>query len=216
MTKKRRMKDYTGIAYGRLTAVRAVEIDMTAENNHKWEFVCDCGTIKIAGIKLVRSGHTRSCGCLAREITSDRNRVHGLSRTRRTEYRSWKDMRARCNNPNNADYRNYGGRGISICQAWDDFRVFFSDMGSRPPGMTLDRIDVNGMYCKSNCRWATPSEQANNKRNNVRVTFNGKQQNLTELCREFGIDRKKVEYRIKIGMSVQDALSERDYRVANA
>ncbi len=122
-------------------------------------------------------------------------------------------MRARCNNPNNDDYKGYGGRGIQVCERWDSFADFFADMGERPVGTSLDRIDVNGDYEPDNCRWADASTQANNKRSNRIIEFNGETKTLQQWCREFDIDRKKVSYRIAQGYTLEQAFSSGDFRL---
>lgn len=211
MTKRGALKDQTGRKFGRLTAVELVSVD-EKWGDHKWRFICDCGNEKVAGIKQVRSGHTSSCGCLFSEMMDERNRTHGLSHHKAT-YRSWKDMRARCTNPHDSDYAGYGGRGISVCARWDDFAAFFEDMGARPTGMTLDRINVHGDYSPSNCRWATDETQANNKRSNRFIEFNGETKTLAQWCRVFSLDHSKVRYRLSRGWPLAKAFGQEDYRI---
>jgi len=201
--------DWAGSKRGRLTAISIV-----GRENGKtlWRFQCDCGNIVSAAIAAVRSGGTQSCGCLAREVVVARNSTHGLSRLRPTEYRSWKDMRARCGNPRNDDYADYGGRGIRVCAAWDDFAAFYADMGGRPTGATIDRIDVNGNYEPGNCRWANATEQANNKRSNHIIQFQGQSRTLAQWCAIFGIEPSKVRYRLKQGWPIDQAFSSQDFR----
>jgi len=135
-----------------------------------------------------------------------RNRKHGLYRT--PSYRSWQKMRARCLNTNHKHYSNYGGRGITICERWNDFRNFFADMGERPEGMTLERIDNSKGYSPENCRWATRKEQQNNMRRNRILQLNGKSMNLTQWAEYLGIKRKTLEKRLNIfGWSVERALT---------
>lgn len=205
--RNRAIHDRTGEKFGRLTAVRLIE--RRGSRNHLWEWSCECGGMAVIGISGVVKGSSRSCGCLRREMLSARNEKHGMSKLHKREYRTWKDMRSRCNNPNNQDFNDYGGRGISVCERWDDFSAFLSDMGLRPEGMTIDRIDVNGDYEPLNCRWATQKTQANNKRNN-RVLDNGK--TLAQNCEELGISHSKVQYRLLAGYSNDDALSDKDFR----
>lgn len=210
--RNRPLKDYAGQRWGRLTALALVERDPSTQNNHLWRFACDCGQLAAIRIKSVRSGHTASCGCLQREALTKRNTTHGLSRSHPREYRSWKDMRSRCHTPTDSDYPDYGGRGITICERWASFEAFLADMGPRPPGHTLDRIEVNEGYRPGNCRWATPTTQANNKRTNAVYEMDGRRQTLTEWCREFGIDRTKVSYRLARGMTLACALKPGDLR----
>ena len=151
-----------------------------------------------------------------REILVARNQTHGLSRLHKQTYQCWKDMRQRCNNPNNTDYKNYGARGIVVCSRWDDFSAFFADMGPRPDGMTLDRINTNGPYYPENCRWATPETQANNKRTNNRITINGETKTLEQWARASGLGNSRVRYRLRVGYSPVEALTLEDMRVGNS
>lgn len=209
--RNRPVKDYTGQRWGRLVAL-SLEAREPKWNDHRWRFRCDCGAETVAGIKQVKQGHTTSCGCAFRDLLAERNTKHGLSRSNPREYRSWKDMRGRCNNPNDSDFADYGGRGIRVCERWDDFAAFLSDLGPRPDGHTLDRIDVDGNYEPGNCRWADAGQQANNKRSNVVLEMDGRTQTLTAWCREFGIDRTKVRYRLSRGMTLKEALQPGDLR----
>ena len=210
--RNRPLKDYAGQRWGRLTAVALIARDTSSENNHVWRFSCDCGGVKDAKIKLVRSGRTTSCGCVARETLAARNTSHGMTKTHSAEYRSWKDMRSRCNNSGDSDYADYGGRGITITPRWDDFETFAADMGRRPRGCTLDRIDVNGGYSPGNCRWADATVQANNKRSNRVIEHDGRAQTLQQWCREFGVEISKVRYRLSRGLPLPDALKPGDLR----
>lgn len=125
----------------------------------KWLCLCDCGNETVVQGGNLRSGNTKSCGCLGKN-NIDRT-THGMARSR--TYESWHKMKQRCTNPRVLGYKNWGGRGIKFCKRWIRFENFYTDMGERPVGKSLDRIDNNGNYNSVNCKWSTPKEQNNNK-----------------------------------------------------
>lgn len=156
--------DLTGKRFGRLLVAERSE---NRNGKVSWKCFCDCSNIKIVTSNMLVSRHTRSCGCLHREELSKRTKTHGhtANNTTTPEFRSWFSMIRRCTKENDHAYPRYGGRGIKICDRWLSFSEFLKDMGERPSkDHSLDRIDVNGNYEPSNCRWATNVEQARNKR----------------------------------------------------
>jgi hypothetical protein len=160
--------DLAGQSFGRLTAISR------APNNRRgramWFCSCSCGNTTAVNASDLRYGNTKSCGCIKLQRSKENfslgppaKRSHGFSGT--PPYKRYTQMIARCHNPNHSRYNDYGGRGITVCDRWrQSFANFIADMGLPPPGLSLDRIDNDGPYCKDNCRWATPSQQMLNRR----------------------------------------------------
>ena len=201
-----RAVDITGQTFHYLTAIKPVG---SSKSGVVWECRCKCGKTTKTTAKNLRSGNTKSCGCLNSERVIARNKAgatHGMTGT--PTFISWDSMIQRCTNPEHKSFDNYGGAGITVCPAWlNDFSSFLKDMGERPAGKTLDRIDAKGNYEPDNCRWASSQEQANNRRNNITLTVGGITDTLANWSRKTGIGQKTIMYRIKNGWSDEQALS---------
>ncbi len=188
----RPLKDITNKKFGRLTAIK---FDCMAGGYHaKWLCRCICGNNTVVFLSSLRTGHTKSCGCLQRERTSKASITHGMSRS--PIYFIWKSMRQRCLNPHDKYYKDYGGRGIKVCERWSKFDNFLKDMGPRPEGKQLDRINNDGDYKPSNCRWATTKQQANNQRNCRQIKYKSRKITILELSEELGISYRALHRRI--------------------
>ncbi len=193
--------DLTGQRFGRLVVIERAENDKSG--NVRWVCRCDCGkTITTNGWSL-RNGATKSCGCLRRTAVT----THGLSHTRL--YCIWTSMKNRCYDPNMRFYKDYGGRGIVVCDEWrKNFIAFYNwamSHGYRED-LTLDRIDNDGPYSPENCRWATRKEQANNRRGGTKVTLHGQTRSILEWCGFFKIEYHVVRMRINSGWPIERAL----------
>ena len=163
------------------------KITVVEDSQNYYKCICKCGKEKDVAVGHILNGSSKSCGCAKKEKfgSLSKNKNHSL-------YTTWLNMRDRCNNENNKSYKNYGGRGISVCSRWDDFRLFVEDMGDRPDGATLDRIDSNGNYEPSNCRWATMSEQAVNRRTTVWIERGGQVLHLSEWARKYSVTNHTI------------------------
>ena len=189
--------DISGQVFSRLTVIeRASERD-------KWICKCECGTKKaIFKGNLVR-GKARSCGCLHSEELSAANKTHGMSASK--TYAVWMHMKGRCENPNNNEYKNYGARGIKVCERWGSFDNFLADMGERPFGLSIERKDNDAGYNPDNCKWATSTEQTRNRRNNVKLTVGEETMVISDWARRLGTTGSVISSRIKNGWSLADA-----------
>jgi hypothetical protein len=170
----------------------------------RYECRCDCGkTMTVFSSNLTR-GHSQSCGCLCLEHNKKQD---GLCALYGREYRTWTCMIRRCENPDDANYHRYGGRGINVCRRWHDFKLFLKDMKPKPtPQMTIERIDNNGNYEPSNCRWATHAEQNRNQITTRILEFNGERLCVTDWGIKFGISKAVIFSRLKRGWTTSKAL----------
>lgn len=180
----------------------------TPKGNHvRWNCICDCGKVMVVLGGNLKNGHTNSCGCYRDERRSESHTKHGLSGT--AEFVIWAGMRQRCNNPENTAYKRYGGRGIKVCRRWDKFENFLSDMGKRPsPELSIDRINNNKGYSKSNCRWGTDEEQRRNKSNNRWIEADGKKMILADWAKYFGMYTQNL-YRDLKKWSIEEIILRR-------
>lgn len=169
-------------------------------------FRCVCGGTGKAPMSRITGGGVRSCGCLKSEVTKSRNLRHGMSAS--PEYRVWVGILTRCLNPNSSSYRRYGGAGITVSEAWRSFEVFFSDMGPRPsPKHSVERRNLNLGYEKLNCVWATPVEQARNKRGSLLVEIGGRSISFAQAAEEAEIPYSCAYYRLQAGWDVERIFS---------
>lgn len=194
-------RDITGQKFERLTVVRR---NGYLAKRIAWDCVCDCGgRTRTVGHRLIQGG-VKSCGCLQDESRTK----HG--RYRETIYRIWEGMKSRCYNKKSTSYKNYGGRGITVCDKWkDDFESFVNDVGEMPTKKHwIERIKNNEGYYPGNCKWATPKEQLNNTRSNRMLTFNGTSRTLQQWSEFLNINRVTIISRIDYyGWSVEKALT---------
>lgn len=189
-----KLVDLTGKQFGRLTVLGQRKPGVGRQ--WRWLCQCDCGKIIWVIGQAIRTGHTKSCGCLRRESNSASKTIHGLSRTK--FYRTWKNIIARCYNPKCPAFCWYGGRGIHVCDRWRcSVENFAADMGIPPgPQYTVDRIDNDGDYCPENCHWATQKQQSRNTRRSRVITFNGATRTFSEWAETTGIHPRTIKNRI--------------------
>lgn len=206
--------DYIGRKFNRLTILKEVEPSVYGKVKTRNVLCrCDCGVEKIIDFSSILHGRSSSCGCYGRQWSKEHATKHGLgmisTRVKRPEYTTWLRMKSRCNNPNNPDYKHYGGRGISISPEWlTSFENFINDMGWKPfKGASIERIDVNGNYCKENCKWVSMRDQHINTRRTIRVDYDGKLYCLTELCKKLNISYDMIRHRmIDLKLSFEESL----------
>lgn len=199
-----RFKNLTGLRFGRLT----VETFAGRLSKHSsWHCRCDCGMKTVVTCGDLTTGHTSSCGCLRRDVTRARVWKHGNTGT--AVYGVWLGILQRCEDRNCRSFPRYGGRGITVCERWHDFKNFLSDVGQRPRNKSIERIDNSKGYEPGNCRWATMKEQCRNRRSNHVLTWNGRTMCIAAWAEEIGIKPLTVLHRIRSGWSVERALTVR-------
>jgi hypothetical protein len=213
--------DHTGQRFGRLLVLGKSSMRLSGRDT-AWDCACDCGTNKTVRGYLLRTGQTKSCGCIGRERIGALRRTHGLRGT--AEYRTWAMMRVRCHNERNPAYKWYGGRGIRICDRWSSFESFLADMGPRPSlKHSLDRIDSDGDYEPGNCRWADTKTQGRNRRG-IKLSMRKAEEirslhangvSCFELASRFGVDLSNIHYVLKHRSWSDNQMLEREQQDRN-
>lgn len=204
------IKDITTQVFGRLTA-----LGIAGRSNGGqvlWNCLCSCGKERVVNGENLRNGHTRSCGCLLVENARKNKGVapkHGHGRNGGSAtYNAWHAMKQRCLTKTNKRYADYGGRGITVCPRWmESFENFLTDLGERPKGASLDRINNNGNYEPSNCRWATRKEQQRNMRTSRLISYQGIAKPVAAWAEEIGMSCFALLTRLRRGWSTEDALT---------
>ncbi|MCK5616828.1 hypothetical protein KAR91_83980 [Candidatus Pacearchaeota archaeon] len=192
-------RDLTGEKFGRLIVIGLNRVNKY--HQRFWECRCNCGTTKIINGSRLKKGETKSCGCLHRDIVT----THGMEKT--ATYRIWRNMLYRCRTATSKDYKNYGGRGIAVCERWFTFENFLKDMGERPENMSIERLENNKDYSPENCKWATTKEQNRNHRGNRKITYKGETKILIEWAEHLGIKYGTLQCRLHRGWSIDKTLS---------
>lgn len=196
--------DLTGETFGRLRVLGREGINKHGQLT--WACECECGNRKVTLGMLLRKGQVQSCGCLQKEITASINKTHGKAAT--PIYYIWRSMMDRCHAPKSHAYSRYGGRGINVCERWQSFEDFYADMGDRPEGKSLERIDNNGDYSPENVVWADAKAQANNRRSNVILEHNGEKKTMQQWADQLGVKIQTIWARIDRGWTVDRALTQ--------
>ena len=207
----KRVNIQEGDRFGYLTVIREVEPNITPCGTVQRKFLCrcDCGYEVIHSLVAFRRSSNCSCGCKNYDIGS-LNRKYTKEQTSSFLYSTWQGMKQRCIDPNSSHYRRYGGRGITICEEWlNDYSKFYewAMANGASKELTLDRIDTNGNYEPSNCRWISPQMQANNKTNNRIIYFNNEALTMADFCRKYNFNYKKFSQRLSRGATVEEAMS---------
>jgi hypothetical protein len=195
---------YKDLAGRRIRSLVVVSLDYVHPvKGALWLCLCDCGKQWVTTGTSIRYGSVTSCGCQGLKRAQLAKTTHGASRrvdgkNRTPEYRSWAGLRNRCNNPSNRSFHDYGARGITVCERWNDFAAFYSDMGPRPAGTSIERINNDLGYSPSNCCWATRTQQNRNTRRNRFISINGKKMPISQAAEEMGISKSSVRRRFLV------------------
>ena len=202
----RQKQNLLGQRFGRLVVID--EAPNSANSSTLWCCKCDCGNEMITRAANLKSGHVKSCGCFRREVIAKRSTSHGGSNSR--IYGIWRKMIARCENQKNENYRRYGARGVRVCAEWHDFTNFrdWAEKAGYTDMLSIDRIDVNGDYEPSNCRWADAKTQSNNRRSNNLITIGIETRTFAEWCAISGVKYKTAHRRLETGHTIEEVFSK--------
>jgi hypothetical protein len=195
---------YTLVPGDRIGQLTIVSDAGVVRGHRSWVCQCDCGKTATIRAANLRSGNTSSCGCQRVPAAQAATTTHG--RTNSSAYWRWRAMIQRCTNPRNRAWKDYGGRGIRVCDRWRTFENFYADMGDPPPGATLDRVNSDGNYELGNCRWASKTEQARNRRNTPMLAYGGETLSYAEWAARMGVSVQTIHGRVRGGWSVEQTL----------
>lgn len=206
-----KFKDLSGATFGRLTVIERANDYISPSGYHKtrWRCICKCGKEAVVVGEYLLRGDTKSCGCLEIESKIKNGTTHGKSKT--PLYYVWKNIKGRCYNSNHVNYKDYGGRGIKMCDEWHDSFENFANWAlssGYSEGLTVDRINNDGLYEPSNCRLVGRKEQANNRRNSITITYNGATMNISEWADMFGMKYSTIYSRLKRGLSADKIFNQ--------
>lgn len=203
-----RFVNLAGETFGKITIISYEGKDH--KGNTYWNCVCSCGNKMTIRGECVKSGRTVSCGkgkCSPKHKEPENRKATGKTSPHNYTYRSWNSMMKRCYSRNSNRFHSHGGRGIVVCDRWHTFSNFVEDMGERPQGLSIDRINNNGNYEPGNCRWATPKEQARNTRRSIMIEYDGQTKSLPEWCEILGLNYKSILARVENGWNHKEALT---------
>lgn len=198
--------DLTNKRFGRLIAKEYL-------GNSKWKCLCDCGNYKTVYAGNLEKGDTKSCGCIRSQSNDWAFKKHGKSKERL--YSIWKAMRKRCQNKNDSEYKNYGGRGIAVCEEWNTYTIFenWAKTHGYNDRLTIERINVNGNYSPENCCWIPMSDQSKNKRNSIKFLVFGENKTVKEISKQYNVKESTFVYRVKkLHMTPEEAILPIDHR----